>query len=168
MEVATCGVSRWLTVCRCGCSRTSVCWRGMQGLVLTANASLADDELNLLFEKSWPAHRWRAFGPVLARSLVHVSARVGDRLVGFANVATDGGEHAFLLDPTVDPDFRRRGIGRALVQRAMAESRRRGASWLHVDYALELEPFYRSAGFQATAAGLIRIDALDTTGIDHA
>ena len=136
----------------------------MEGLVLTADASLDSDELNSLFVRCWPEHSWRDFGPVLARSLVHVSARLDGRLIGFANVATDGGEHAFLLDPTVDPEFRRRGIGRALIHRAMAESRCRGARWLHVDYALELDPFYRSAGFQPTSAGLIRLDAADAAG----
>ena len=128
-------------------------------LVITANAPLNNDELNSLFAISWPSHVPRDFGPVLARSLVHLSARVGARLVGFANVATDGGEHAFLLDPTVALAFRRRGIGRALVLRAIAESRARGARWLHVDYPPELEPFYRSAGFRPTAAGLILLEA---------
>ena len=127
-------------------------------LVLTANAPLNNDELNSLFALSWPSHVPRDFAPVLARSLVHLSARAGARLVGFANVATDGGEHAFLLDPTVAPAFRRRGIGRALVLRAIGESRARGARWLHVDYAPELEPFYRSAGFRPTAAGLVLLD----------
>jgi GNAT superfamily N-acetyltransferase len=127
-------------------------------LVIIANASLTSDELNSLFALSWPSHISRDFGPVLARSLVHLSARVGTSLVGFANVATDGGEHAFLLDPTVAPAFRRRGIGRALVLRAIAESRSRRARWLHVDYSPELEPFYRSAGFRPTAAGLVLLD----------
>jgi GNAT superfamily N-acetyltransferase len=131
----------------------------MDGLVITADAPLENDELNSLFARSWPSHVRRDFGRVLARSLVHISARFDGQLIGFANVATDGGEHAFLVDPTVAPEFRRQGIGRALVHRAVAESRRRGARWLHVDYALELEPFYRSAGFQPTAAGLIRLDA---------
>ena len=130
----------------------------MDELVITANASLNNDELNALFAISWPSHVSRDFGPVFARSLVYLSARVGARLVGFANVATDGGEHAFLLDPTVAPDFRRRGIGRGLVVRAIAEARSRGARWLHVDYSVELEPFYRSAGFQPTAAGLVLLD----------
>lgn len=129
-----------------------------EGVVISADEALEDDELNALFAASWPAHGSRAFGSVLARSLVHVSARVGDRLVGFANVATDGGEHAFLLDPTVAPEFRRRGIGLAIIRRATEESRARGARWLHVDYAVELEAFYRSAGFRSTAAGVLRLD----------
>jgi GNAT superfamily N-acetyltransferase len=130
----------------------------VEGVVISANAALEPGELDALFAVSWPSHVSRDFGPVLAHSLVYLTARVGGRLVGFANVATDGGEHAFLLDPTVTPELRRRGIGRALVSRAIAESRARGARWLHVDYAVELEPFYRSAGFRATAAGLVRLD----------
>jgi GNAT superfamily N-acetyltransferase len=74
------------------------------------------------------------------------------------NVATDGGELAFLLDTTVHPDFRRRGIGTQLVCRASELARRHGATWLHVDFEPVLSGFYfKSCGFQATAAGLIRL-----------
>ena len=53
------------------------------------------------------------------RSLGWVTARVGDgMLIGFVNVAWDGGDHAFLLDPKVRPDHQRRGIGTELVRRA--------------------------------------------------
>lgn len=130
----------------------------MQGLVVAVDVALNDDELNELFAESWPAHSRRRFGPVLARSLVHVSARLGERLVGFVNVASDGGEHAFLLDPTVAPDLRRNGVGKALVARAIGEARSRGARWLHVDYLPELEPFYRSVGFRTTSAGVMRLE----------
>jgi ribosomal protein S18 acetylase RimI-like enzyme len=129
-----------------------------EDLVLTVDGSLTDEALNALFAAAWRSHRQRDFAPVLARSLVHVSATIRDRLVGFVNVATDGDEHAFLLDPTVHPAFQRRGIGLALVRRAIAEARCRGPRWLHVDYEAELEPFYRAAGFEATRAGLVRLD----------
>src|SRR3954470_20056005 len=57
-----------------------------------------------------------------------------DRLLGFANVAWDGGVHAFLLDVVVDPDHRHRGVGSALVRRATAEAAAAGCEWLHVDF----------------------------------
>jgi GNAT superfamily N-acetyltransferase len=92
---------------------------------------------------------------VLKRSLVHVCAYDADRLVGFVNVAWDGGAHAFLLDTTVHPDVQRRGIATALVARAADLARDRGAEWLQVDFEPHLEGFYRSCGFRPTAAGLI-------------
>lgn len=94
---------------------------------------------------------------VLSRSLVHVGAFQGETLVGHVNVAWDGGRHAFLLDPMVHPDFRHRGIGSGLVKRAIELARERGATWMHVDYDLRLESFYRSCGFRATAAGIMEL-----------
>ncbi len=119
---------------------------------------LDDANLNDLFARSWPDHSPRAFQPVLSRSLGTLAAFVGDRLVGFVHLATDGGAHAFLLDPTVDRGFRRRGIGLQLVRRAAALARSRGCQWLHVDYEPELAPFFRAAGFRDSVAGIMRLD----------
>jgi ribosomal protein S18 acetylase RimI-like enzyme len=119
---------------------------------------LDNETLHGLFSASWNDHGCRDFGAILSRSLVYVAAFDSDRLIGFVNVATDGGEHAFLLDPTVHPYFRRRGIGTQLVRRASELARRQGATWLHVDFEPVLTDFYfKSCGFQPTAAGLIRL-----------
>ena len=75
----------------------------MDGVMLGVRAPLTDAELNALFAAAWPDHTGTAFGPIHARSLTWVSARRGGRLVGYVNVATDGGVHAFLLDTTVHP-----------------------------------------------------------------
>lgn len=77
--------------------------------------------------------------------------------MGFVNVAWDGGAHAFLLDPTVLPSHRRRGIGTALVQKAVEEARRAGAQWAHVDYEAALQGFYGGCGFRETRAGLMML-----------
>ncbi|MER7845475.1 GNAT family N-acetyltransferase [Kitasatospora sp. NPDC096077] len=122
-------------------------------VALTVCPELADDELDELFGASWPGHRPGSFGAVLA----WVAARRGDRLVGFVNVAGDGGVHAFILDTTVHPDERRRGLGVRLVRAAAEEARARGAEWLHVDYEPQLESFYARCGFRPTAAGLMRL-----------
>ncbi len=94
---------------------------------------------------------------VLARSLCWVTAHAQGRLVGFVNVAWDGGIHAFLLDTAVHPDFARQGVGTALVRQAAQESARLGAGWLHVDYEPQLEGFYRGCGFGETKAGLLKL-----------
>jgi GNAT superfamily N-acetyltransferase len=122
-------------------------------------APVSNEDLNSLFRDSWPGpHQPRDFAPVLAQSPGYVCAYQDDRLVGFANVAWDGGCHAFLLDTTVRPDVRRRGIGRELVRRAERLAREAGCEWLHVDFEPELEEFYRACGFKITRAGLIRLE----------
>lgn len=113
--------------------------------------------LNALIAAAWPGEPPRDWAPVLAHSLVHVGAFAGEQLIGFVHVAWDGGLHAFLLDPTVDPAWRRRGIGRELVRQALDAAAQRGAQWMHVDYEPALQAFYAGCGFLPTAAGLLRL-----------
>ena len=114
------------------------------------------EEINELFAAGWDGHERRDFGPVLRRSLVYVCAYRG-RLVGFVNVAWDGGVHGFLLDTTVHPDLRRRGIGRRLVLLAAEEAGQGGVEWLHVDFEPHLRGFYEGCGFRPSEAGLLRL-----------
>ncbi|MGV3492081.1 MAG: GNAT family N-acetyltransferase [Devosia sp.] len=115
------------------------------------------DELDALWLAAWGGPAGDYAQKVLPRSLAHVGAFDGHRLVGFVNVAWDGGVHAFLLDTSVHPDFQRQGIATQLVRRAVELARERGAAWLHVDYEPALDGFYRGCGFEPTMAGLIRL-----------
>ena len=119
--------------------------------------SVTNDELNILFAAAWPNHEVRDFGPVLDRSLCFVCAYLEIRLVGFVNLAWDGGHHAFVLDTTVHPSAQRRGIGQQLVKRSAEAARMQGVEWLHVDYEPRLQSFYAQCGFQTTKAGLLNL-----------
>lgn len=118
---------------------------------------VGDDELNALYAASWPAHQPQSFRWLFERNLTWVAARRLGTLVGWAYVAGDGGQHAFLLDPTVHPDERRRGLGVRLVAAATEASRAAGAEWLHVDFEPHLAEFYTRCGFLPTQAGLVRL-----------
>lgn len=104
---------------------------------------------------------WGEAGPTnlkrLDHSLTWVCAYDGLQLIGFVNVAWDGGVHAFLLDTTVHPEFQRRGLGRELVRRAAEVAREQGMDWLHVDFEPHLLSFYRACGFGPTETGLMRL-----------
>jgi GNAT superfamily N-acetyltransferase len=119
---------------------------------------LSDAALNDLFARAWPDHRPGTYQAALERSLGYIGAFRDGQLIGFVNLATDGGEHAFLLDPTVDRAHRRRGIGLELVRRAAALARKSECKWLHVDYEPALAPFYQAAGFRDSLAGVMRLD----------
>jgi ribosomal protein S18 acetylase RimI-like enzyme len=98
------------------------------------------------------------WGRVNRHSLGWICARQGGELVGFVNVAWDGGGHAFVLDTVVAPSAQRRGIATELVAMAVEQARLAGCAWLHVDFEAHLRGFYLGAcGFAPTDAGLIAL-----------
>ncbi|ABQ67774.1 GCN5-related N-acetyltransferase [Rhizorhabdus wittichii RW1] len=123
-------------------------WRG----------AFTNDEVNALHAECFD-HRpfdddW--WSQVNRFSLGWVSLRHADALIGFVNVAWDGGVHAFILDTMVSTAFRRRGLAKMLIDEAVAQAKRTGCEWLHVDFDPHLHPFYFEAcGFTPTDAGLI-------------
>ena len=136
-------------------------YRAPMTITYTWRGSFANAELNALHadafghdptQEDW-LHRLEQ------HSLGWVTARAGGgRLLGFVNVAWDGGIHAFLLDTVVAPNSRHDGIGTRLVETARDAARAAGCRWLHVDFAPELSEFYLGAsGFRPTAAGLVEL-----------
>ncbi len=130
----------------------------MTDIIYQLNPTISNIDMNRLFTSAWTDHHQTDFTSILSRSLVYVCAYADSELVGFVNVAWDGGVHGFLLDTTVHPAYQRRGIGVRLVQDAVTATKSRGIHWLHVDYEPHLECFYKQCGFQPTRAGLMRLN----------
>lgn len=129
-------------------ARNSAQWRG----------EFVNAEINTLhalsFRHQLTTDDWWA--QVNRFSLGWVCVRRADRLVGFVNVAWDGGVHAFILDTMVLPECQRKGIATNMIKKAVEHARNAGCEWLHVDFEPALRPFYFGAcGFQPTTAGLI-------------
>ena len=129
----------------------------MTEIVYKIRPPLGHDELNALFFASWPKHEEWDFSPILERSLLWVCVYADTQLIGYVNLAWDGGVHAFILDTTVHPDYRRQGIGAQLVKKAIDAAREHNLEWIHVDYEPSLEAFYLQCGFQPSAAGILRV-----------
>jgi ribosomal protein S18 acetylase RimI-like enzyme len=68
----------------------------------------------------------------------------GDRLVGFLRAISDGVATAYVSSVMVDPDYRRRGVGRAMMQRIM-HGRDEIKFVLHS--SREAAAFYSAVGF---------------------
>jgi GNAT superfamily N-acetyltransferase len=131
----------------------------VDSVTLAWRAPVSDEELVELTrshggnpEPGW----WNRVGE---HSLGWVTARdPGGLLVGFVNVAWDGGDHAFLIDTKTRPSHQRQGLGSAVVRRAIDEARVAGCEWLFVDFEPELEEFYVGAcGFTPAPAGLVHL-----------
>jgi GNAT superfamily N-acetyltransferase len=125
-------------------------------------APLEDAELVALVRSHGGCAAAGWWDQIRPHSLGWVTAREDDgTLVGFANVAWDGGDHAFLLDPKTRGDRQRAGIGTQVVTLAAHQAKAAGCEWLHVDFDEELAPFYLEAcGFTPTPAGLIHLPDL--------
>ncbi len=126
-------------------------------IIYRISPAVTNDELNSLFTNAWENHEAIDFRPLIKRSLAFVCARHAARLIGFVNLAWDGGVHAFILDTTVHSDYQRLGIGKILIEKAVGAARESGIEWLHVDYEPPLQSFYNKCGFKNTRAGLIKL-----------
>ena len=119
---------------------------------------LREADLEPLFAEAWGAGSARGYDAVLERSLDYIGAFSDRQLIGFVNLAWDGGAHSFILDTVVRSDFRRMGVGLELVRRAVAAARDAGVEWIHVDYEPHLDTFYGQAGLQPTSARLLHLE----------
>jgi ribosomal protein S18 acetylase RimI-like enzyme len=124
-------------------------WRG----------DISDAELVALIESYGGSSEVGWWDRIRPYSLGWVTARLSTgEVVGFVNVAWDGGDHAFLIDTKVRSDLQHQGIGTRLVRVATEHAKQAGCEWLHVDYDARLAAFYVEAcEFRATAAALIHL-----------
>lgn len=127
--------------------------RPVERIIYRHRPDLDHNALQRLFEIAWGAPKGD-FRAVLTRSFTWIAAYAGSEVAGFVNVAWDGGVHFFLLDTTVHPAWRRRGVGSRLVREAISDCQGAG-DWLHIDYEGELTEFYRRCGFRESPAGVL-------------
>ena len=135
-------------------------YAGVMAMTYEWRGNFNNAEVNALHAGAF-THRilddnWKS--QVQKHSLGWVCARDDELLVGFVNVAWDGGVHVFILDTMVTARVQRQGVGTKLVEVAVAEARAAGCEWLHVDFEDHLRSFYLEAcGFAPTNAGLIAL-----------
>ena len=130
------------------------------GVFLEWRGPLTDEEMVDLVAShgGTPVPGW--WDRIRPHSLGWVTARSDGKLVGFVNVVSDGGDHAFLLDTKTRGAFQRRGVATRVVDLATEHARAAGCEWLHVDFDDHLRGFYFDAcGFVPTNAGLTGLRA---------
>jgi predicted N-acetyltransferase YhbS len=134
--------------------------QGMSEASITISAETAADAaaIERLYERTFgpgrlakTAYRLREGAePVLELSFI---ARIGTLMIGSVRLTPVriGGARALLLGPlTVEPPFRDRGIGRALIDRALAEAKAKGHRLVLL---VGDEPYYGKSGFKRIPKG---------------
>jgi predicted N-acetyltransferase YhbS len=136
----------------------------MNDLSLTILAETADDAVPIdrLHERTFGPGRYARTAYRIREGRGHIldlsfTARIGTLLVGSVRLTPVqiGETPALLLGPlTVEPPFRERGIGQALIERAVAEARAKGHRLIVL---VGDEPYYAKAGFKRIPKGRARM-----------
>ena len=97
-----------------------------------------------------------------------VAEDAGD-IVGVAGIEACGitGEHALLRSVAVAPAWRKRGLGRALVSRTIAEAEARGAKAMYL-LTTTAERYFPSFGFHETSRDAVPDDVRATVEFQSA
>ena len=124
----------------------------------------ADDAqaIERLYERTFGPGRFAKTAYRLREGMAHrldlsFTARIGTLLVGSVRLTPirTGETPALLLGPlTIEPPFRDRGIGRALIARALDEARAKGHKLVLL---VGDEPYYRRCGFRIIPKGQVRM-----------
>jgi predicted N-acetyltransferase YhbS len=132
----------------------------MNDLSLTILAETPEDAVPIerLHERTFGPGRYARTAYRIREGRGHIldlsfTARIGTLLVGSVRLTPVhiGKTPALLLGPlTVEPPFRERGIGQALIERAVSEARAKGHRLLVL---VGDEPYYAKAGFKRIPKG---------------
>jgi len=132
----------------------------MSDISLTILPETPDDALAIerLHERTFGPGRYAKTAYRIREGVGHrlelsFTARIGSLLVGSVRLSTIlvGRTPALLLGPlTVEPPFRERGIGQALIERAVNEAKAQGHRLIVL---VGDEPYYAKAGFKRIPRG---------------
>jgi predicted N-acetyltransferase YhbS len=132
----------------------------MNDVSLTIMHETAEDApaIERLHERTFGPGRYAKTAYRLREQVTHslevsFTARIGTLLVGSVRLSPIriGDAKALLLGPlTVEPPFRERGIGQALIERSLKEARAKGHRLVIL---VGDEPYYGRSGFKPVPAG---------------
>ena len=118
----------------------------------TENSSTFASAFLDLARRIWPRDYDAARSTDALSKTINIGAWDGDRLVGSVRVLTDGYFFSTVPELMVDPEYRRQGVGRELLRRAL-EVAPGGTVFLGAQPGNE--PFFERAGFRRGPTGYV-------------
>ncbi len=113
------------------------------------------DLLDLYNDAGWGAYTTQpdVLVKAIKGSLYVLTARDGDRLVGLIRIVGDGQTIVYIQDILVLKAYKRKGIGKTLMQKALGEFKQVRQKVLLTDDNPETRGFYEAMGFQSCDKG---------------
>ena len=118
----------------------------------SGDSALSTDAFSELARRIWPRDYDPALTSAALGKTLNIAAWDGDRLVGSVRVLTDGYFFSTVAEVMVDPDYRKQGIGRELLRRAL-DVAPGGALWVGAQPGQER--FVEAAGFRRGLTGYV-------------
>lgn len=84
---------------------------------------------------------------IVSDTYCFVIALADGRIIGMGRAISDGASDAYIQDVAVHSDFRRRGIGRAIIGKLVEHLRENRIQWIGLISEPGYEKFYESLGF---------------------
>lgn len=116
------------------------------------NSVEAADLVDLYTSVEWGAYTAdpATLAKAIANSTYIVEARAGNELIGLARGLSDDSSIFYLQDILVRPDWQRRGVGKALLDRCLERFQHVRHKVLLTDDKPSQHNFYRESGFRDT------------------
>jgi ribosomal protein S18 acetylase RimI-like enzyme len=118
----------------------------------TGDSALETDAFIALAKRIWPRDYDTDLTTEALRRTINIGAWDGGRLVGAVRILSDGYFFSTVPEVMVDPEYRRRGVGRELMRRAL-EATPGGTLFLGAQPGNER--FFEQAGFRRGPAGYV-------------
>ncbi len=115
-------------------------------------AEILSPYCDLIETAGWERRDRESMLQALGRSLAVIAVYEDSRLVGAARLIGDGIYNLVLYDMVVHPDFRRQGVGTALLNYCSQYAERLGVPRLECICEAENSSFYQNANWKLTAA----------------
>ncbi|GAQ77635.1 Acyl-CoA N-acyltransferase domain-containing protein [Klebsormidium nitens] len=129
-----------------------------EGLRFNSEGDSVDlDQLNGLFGKVGFPHRKRSKLRIALQNtlaMVWLLDTENDRLIAFARATGDAVFNATIWDVVVDPGWQKKGLGKAVIERLMAELLNRGIVNINLYAEPNVVSFYKPLGFVTDPSGI--------------